>query len=133
MMKLWRGEEVRSRACVRQFKGESRDDVFAATPETSFTKYVLAHASCNHDFAVLIADISVAFVHARMDEELVVPAPPGADTSTFWRLKAALNGSRRASQLWQEHSAACLMEEGLFRQPMCREGGYTPRPTNTKR
>jgi hypothetical protein len=112
----WRGDLVRSRACVRQYKGdEKRDDVFAATPETSFTRFVLSEAASDKDYAVLIADVSVAFMHARLDEEIVVKPPPGIVTSKLWRLKAAVNGIQRASQLWQEHSADQLMTRGWNR------------------
>ena len=39
----WRGDRVRSRLCVRQFKAEGlRDDLFAGTPDTFFIKYLLA-------------------------------------------------------------------------------------------
>ena len=111
----WRGDLVRSRACVRQYKEEKRDDVFAATPETSFTRFVLSEAASHEGYAVLIADVSVAFMHARLDEEIVVKPPPGVQTSKFWRLKAAVNGIQRASQLWQEHSAHELVIRGFDR------------------
>jgi hypothetical protein len=107
----WRGDLVRSRACVRQYKEEKRDDVFAATPETSFTRFVLSEAASNEGWAVLILDVSVAFMHARLDEEIVVKPPPGVKTSKYWRLKAAVNGIQRASQLWQEHSAGELIKD----------------------
>ena len=39
----WRGDRVRSRLFVRQFKAEGlRDDLFAGTPDTFFIKYLLA-------------------------------------------------------------------------------------------
>ena len=35
----WRGDRVRSRLCVRQFKAEGlRDDLFAGTPDTFFQR-----------------------------------------------------------------------------------------------
>ena len=114
----WRGDDVRSRACVRQYNsGEQRDDTFAATPETSYTRFVLSEAASDKDHAVIISDVSVAFMHARLDgkEEIVVKPPPGVVTSKYWRLKAAVNGTRRASQLWQEHSAGKLIERGWTR------------------
>ena len=68
----WRGDRVRSRVCVRQFKAEGvRDDMFAGTP-----------ASCK-DFGLLVVDISVAFVHARRDEEISVTVPSGVKSSIF--------------------------------------------------
>ena len=46
-----------------------RDDLFAGTPDAFFIKYLLAMASCK-DFGLLVVDISVAFMHARTDDEI---------------------------------------------------------------
>ena len=48
-----------------------RDDLFAGTPDAFFIKYLLAKASCK-DFGLLVVDISVAFMHARTDDEIFV-------------------------------------------------------------
>ena len=109
------GEEMKSEAAHASNDSQKRDDVFAATPETSFARFIISNAATDEDAAVLISDISVAFMHARMDEELVVTPPPGIVTSKFWRIKAAVNGAQRASQLWQEHSASKLMEKDWIR------------------
>ena len=78
---------------MRQFKAEGlRDDMFSGTP-----------ASCK-DFGLLVVDISVAFVHARTDEEISVTVPSGIKSSRFWRLKAAVNGTGKASKHCQEFS-----------------------------
>ena len=62
----WRGDRVRSRLCVRQFKAEGlRDDLFAGTPDTFFIKHLSAKAASCKDFGLLVVDISVAFMHAR--------------------------------------------------------------------
>jgi hypothetical protein len=113
----WRGDKVRSRLVVRQFNTESnREDLFAATPDTFFMRFVLAYAAADPRRAIIVIDISVAFMHARSDEEIVVRVPRDIKgTSKFWKLKAAINGTRKASQLWQEHSAAHLMEMGFRR------------------
>ena len=56
--------------------------------------------------AAVIIDISVAFMHAPMDERVVVKAPKDIPSKTgYWVLKKALNGTQRASQLWTEWSA----------------------------
>ena len=74
----WRGDRVRSRLCVRQFKAERlRDDFFAGAPDTFFINYLLAKAAICKDFGVLVIDISVAFMHARTDEEIYVKVPSG--------------------------------------------------------
>ena len=106
-----------SRLCVRQFKAEGlRDDLFAGTPDTFFTKYLLAKAASCKYFGLLVVDISVAFMHARTDEEIYVKVPSGVKSSRFWQLKAAVNGTRKASKHWQEFSCDKLVSNVLFQQ-----------------
>ena len=113
----WRGDRVRSRLCVRQFKAEGlRDDLFAGTPDTFFIKYLLAKAASCKEFGVLVVDISVAFMHARTDEEIYVKVPSDIRSSKYWRLKAALNRTRKASKHWQEYSSDKLVKNMLFQQ-----------------
>ena len=97
---------------MRQFKAEGlRDDLFAGTPDTFSIKYLLANAASCKDFGLLVVDISVAF-----DEEIYVKVPSGIKSSRFWRLKAAVNGTRRASKHWQEFSCDKLVASKLFQQ-----------------
>ena len=113
----WRGDRVRSRLCVREFKAEGyRDDMFAGTPDTFFIKYLLAKAASCKDFGILVIDISVAFMHARTDEEILVKVPSGIKSSKYWRLKAAVNGTKKASKHWQEYSSDKLATNMLFQQ-----------------
>ena len=102
---------------MRQFKKEGeRDDVFAGTPETSFMRYLVSNAASHRrSHAILIVDISVAFMHARMDEEVVVKPPSDIKTSKYWKLRAAVNGTRRASHLWQEFAVGELRGFGFRR------------------
>ena len=87
---------MRSRLCVRQNKAEGfRNDLFAGTPDTFFIKYLLAKLRVAGEFGVLVVDISVAFMHARTDEEIYVKVPSDIRSSKFWRRKAALNGTRK--------------------------------------
>ena len=113
----WRGDRVRSRLCVRQFRTEGlRDDLFARTPDTFFIKYLLAQAANCKDIGILVIDITAAFVHARTDEEIYVQVPSGTKSSRFWRLKAAVNGTRKSSKHWQEYSSDKLVTNVLFQQ-----------------
>ena len=108
---------MRSRLCVRQFKAEGlRDDLFAGTPDTFFIQYLLAKAASCKDFGLLVVDISVAFVHARTDEEIYVKVPSGVKSSRFWLLKAAVNGTRKTSKHWPEFSCDKLVTNMLFQQ-----------------
>ena len=113
----WRGDRVRSRLCVRQFRAEGlQDDLLAGTPDTFFIKYLLAKAASCKDFGILVIDMSVAFMHARTDEEICVKVPSDIKSSKFWRLKAAVNGTRKASKHWQEYSCDKLVKSILFQQ-----------------
>ena len=71
-------------------------------------------ASCK-DFGLLVVDISVAFTHARTDEEIYVKVPSGIMSSRFGRLKA-VNGTRKASKHWQEFPCDKLVTNMLLQQ-----------------
>ena len=85
------------------------------TPDTFFM-YLLAKAASCKDFGLLVVDISVAFLHARTDEEIYVKVPSCIMSSRFWRLKAAVNRTRKASKHWQEFSCDKLVTNMLFSQ-----------------
>ena len=113
----WRGDRVRSRLCVRQFNAKRvTDDLFAGTPDTFFVKYVLAKSASCKDFGLLDVDISVAFMHARTDEEIHAKVPSGIKSSRFRRLKAAVNGTRKASKHWQECACDKLVTNMVLQQ-----------------
>ena len=113
----WRGDRVRSRLCVRQFRADMlRDDLFAGTPDTFFIKSLLAKAASCKDFGILVIDISVAFMHARADEEIYVKVLSGIKSSNFWGHKAAVDGTRKASTQWLEYSCDKLVKCMLSQQ-----------------
>ena len=80
------------------------------------SKYLLAKAATCKDFGLLVVDNSVAFMHARTDEEIHVKVPSGIKSSRSWRLKAAVNGTRKASKHWQEFLCDKLVTKMLFQQ-----------------
>ena len=87
---------MRSRLCVRQFRAEGhRDDFFVVTPDTFFIKYLLAKAASCKNVGILVIDISVAFTHARTDEEIHVQVPSDIKRFKFWRLKESLKALAR--------------------------------------
>ena len=55
-------------------------------------------------------------MHARTDQEIYVKVPSGIKSSTFWRLNAAVNGTRKASKQWREYSSDKLVKSMLFQQ-----------------
>ena len=110
-MGLGEREEGILRLCVCQFKAEGlRDDLFAGTPDTFFIEYLLAK-SCE---LVLVVDLSVAIMHARTDENLFVKVLSGIKCSRFWRLKVAVNGTRKASKHCQEYSSGKAGDKYAF-------------------
>ena len=82
----------------------------------SSSSYLLAEAASCKDFGILVIDIRVAFMHARTDEEIYVKVPSGIKSSKIWRLKAAVNGTKKTSKRWQEYSSDKLLKSMLFQQ-----------------
>ena len=76
----------------------------------------MAKAASSKDFGILIIEISVVFVHARTDEEIYVKVPSDIKSSKCWKVKAAVNGTRKASKHWQEYSCDKLVKSILFQQ-----------------
>ena len=108
---------MRSRFCVRQFKVEGlRDDLFAGTPDTFLIKYLLAKVARCKDFGLFGVDISVAFMHARTDEENCVKVFSGIKSSRFWRLKAAVIGTRKASQARENYVFPTERHQSVYLQ-----------------
>ena len=100
----WRDDRVRSRHCVRQFRAEGlRDHVFAGTPYTFFIQYLLAEAASCKDFGILVIDISVAFMHARTDDEIDVKVLSDIKSSKYWSLLG--------SSEWNKESFEALARE----------------------
>ena len=56
-------------------------------------------------FGIFVIDFSVAFMHARTDDEIYVKVPSGIKS---WNLMAAVNGTRKASK----HLARVLILTG---------------------
>ena len=55
-------------------------------------------------------------MHARIDEEIFVKVRAGIISSKYWKIKAAVNGTRKASKYWQEYSFDKLVTNMLFQQ-----------------
>ena len=113
----WRGDEVRCRLVVRQYNTEGkRDDLFAGTPDAFFSRFQLHRASSHKDWAVMIVDVSVAFMHAPIQEKIKVKVPPGITSETgYWELLKAVNGTRQASLCWDDFAAEKVTSWGATR------------------
>ncbi len=60
-------------------------------------------------------DVSVAFYHALLDEEIWVNPVKGeeADPEAVWQLRKALYGTRRAALLFQEYVISTMKSIGF--------------------
>ena len=101
---------------MRQYKQEKRDDVFTGTPDSWIARFQIQRCASDQKRAMCIIDISVAFMHADIEEHLIVKGPQGVKSTTgFWKLKKAVNGIRKASQSFQESCAKHVIEWGFTR------------------
>ena len=132
-----KGDVVRSRFVVKQIAYDYRDDVSQSTPALLVFRMMLAFASpkcpllkTGSNFFIAIWDISVAFMHATIDELSVEHPPKELVQPCFcWKLKSAMNGTRRASRQWADKVTEVLVASELLRRrssPWCsfpRTGG----------
>ena len=94
---------VRSRLVVNEVRGASkREDVFAATPPLAAMRFILSRAaSRGHGRCLGLWDVSVAFFHATIEEEVFVRSPKNMrKVKTIWRLLKATYGTQVASSRW---------------------------------
>ena len=112
-----RGEAVKARLVAQGVNYGDYMDVFAATP-MSATLRVLLKIAMQRGWPVRLADLSTAFLYARLEEgELVVILPPQSERKKgkVWQLLRSLYGLRRSPQRFQEHFATVLKEAGFRR------------------
>ena len=89
---------------VNQVRGASkREDVFAATPPLVAMRSNLSRAaSRGHGRCFGLWDVSVAFFHATIEEEVFVRSPKNMrKDQTIWRLLKAMQWTQVASSRWQ--------------------------------
>ena len=95
---------VRSRLVVNQVRGAcKREDVFAGTPPLAAMRFVLSRAaSRGHGRCIGSWDVSVAFFHATIEEEVFLRPPKNMrKDETIWKLLKAMYGTQGASSRWQ--------------------------------
>jgi hypothetical protein len=112
-----RGETVKARLVAQEVNKGDWMDVFAATPMSASLRILLQRA-IKLGWTVQLADLSTAFLYAKLDEgELVYVLPPQSERvkGKVWRLLRSLYGLRRSPQRFQEHFAQVLKEAGFRR------------------
>ena len=91
--------------------GGPRGDVLAGTPPLVIIRLIISRAASRSGQKGLLCsyDITCAFLHATMDDEVFVVLPPGmAPDGYVALLLKALYGTRRASFLWGERVAEVM-------------------------
>ena len=113
-----KGDGVRCRVCVRGFDQvvEDPDDTFASTPSLATLKLLLTLA-CTYDWFVLAGDVSTAFLHALLNEEVFVIPPMEfyPKGGVLWRLRRAMYGLKQSPKAWQLHFASVMQQLGFKR------------------
>lgn len=115
------GEEIiRSRLVCQEVAYTIRYDVFAAALEIKSVRIIISVCASKpnaQDRQLARYDMSVAFFHATMDEEVYCSPPAEANVPPgfCWMLLRAFYGTRRASTLWQEKYTEVLLANGFCR------------------
>ena len=104
-----------------QIAVEARYDTFAGTPALGAVRLVISFAATldsrgQRRRLLGLHDISVAFYHATIDEDIYVIPPRGEDDEGWvWQLLRAMYGTRRASFLFQKLVIEKLLAAGFVR------------------
>eukprot|EP00971_Amphidinium_carterae_P348914 6490741-Amphidinium_carterae.1 len=105
-------QRVRSRVVGQQFKTETDDEFFAATPDMACFRLLLSDLARSRGRVGVTVDAVSAFLQAVSEEEYVVRPPRSLQKEgKLWMLKKALPGLRKSSRLWQEHQAGFITTE----------------------
>ena len=104
-----------------EFANSLRDDLYAGTPLLGVVRLLFSEAAKEPGGKaptklLSAADISCAFMHAKYDGDLVLVLPPRmAPPGVRAKLVGGIDGTRKASQLWQRFVEA-QMKAGGFAQ-----------------
>ena len=123
---------VRSRFVAMQVAWELRSDCFAGTPALLAVRLVLSFAATMigsvPERVIALYDVSVAFWHALLDEDIWIEPPAGEepDSRYVWQLLKALYGTRRAALLFQEYVITAMKTIGFFAVQVASQVFYHP-------
>ena len=114
----WKGLVVKSRLCARGFTQviEDADTIFASTPSLTTMKCLLTLA-LSLNWTITAGDVSTAFLHAPLEDDIYVTPPPEyyPQGGVLWKLKKAMYGLKNSPKLWQDHFASTLESLGYER------------------
>ena len=107
-----RGDSVKSRFVATEVAHCVREDVYAGTTGRKAVRLLLSLAA-SRGWKVSVFDVVAAFIHAPIDELVVLLPPRGMlPEDSVFVLQKALYGTRRASRLWQRHYTQLLNDAG---------------------
>ena len=120
-VKVWKSEDelrcrVVVRGCFQNVEKSEEDNLFASTPSLVTMRLLLCMALARN-WGITMGDVSTAFLHALMNEEVFVWPPKEfyPEGNWLWRLKKAMYGLRQAPKL-QEHFAEVMTTKLGFRR-----------------
>ena len=123
---------VRARLVAMEVAWEARSDCFAGAPSLPCVRLVFSFAAAlvrgTKRRLVALYDVSVAFYHALLDEEIWVEPPKSEneDPDYVWQLRKALYGTRRAALKFQEYVIDALVKHGFKRVAVAAQVFYQP-------
>lgn len=123
-----KGDGVRSRLVAMEIAYDLRGDTFAGTPGLVLVRYVISRAATmGKNRQISVHDVSCAFLHADVDEEIALKLPEGlAPPGWMGLLRRAMYGTRRAGLLWGEKIAVCMISSKFIRCKGCGQMYYHP-------
>ena len=120
-VKRWKTEsELRmrlvARGCFQDDEKLDTDTLFASTPSLVTLRLMLTLAIARGWF-ISLADISTAFLHAALLEDVFVFPPKEyyPHGNCLWKLNRAMYGLKQSPQLWQSHFASVMQKLGFRR------------------
>ncbi|MBW0538940.1 hypothetical protein O181_078655 [Austropuccinia psidii MF-1] len=113
------GKPIRHKARLvvqghRQIRGVNFEETFAPTPSFATLRSILAIAG-NKSWKVNTFDVTSAYLHSKIDEDILVRPPPGVNIgeNKVLKLKRALYGLKQAGRCWWIHLKNILQEVGF--------------------
>ncbi|MBW0538569.1 hypothetical protein O181_078284 [Austropuccinia psidii MF-1] len=98
----------------RQIKGVNFEETFAPTPTFTTLRAIFAIASA-YKWRVTTFDVTTAYLHSKLEEDIYVRAPPGvaAGRDMVFKLNKALYGLKQAGGCWWLHLRTILQRIGF--------------------
>ncbi|MBW0475372.1 hypothetical protein O181_015087 [Austropuccinia psidii MF-1] len=98
----------------RQIKGLNFDETFAPTPTFTSLQCLFAAAS-KFNWPVQTFDVTTAYLHSNVEEDVYVQPPPGMclKEGAVLKLRKVLYGLKQAGRFWWKHLSSILRDMGF--------------------